>query len=121
MSDSANAATRAIRPLAGNCSVAAQMSPADMEQVVTLGFRSVVCNRPDGEGGAVQPPSSAVEAAAQAAGLSFAYLPVVPGQFTTEQVREMKTLLATLPPPILAYCRSGARSANLIQMAQLER
>ena len=34
-----------------------------------------------------------------------------------EQVEEMARLLKTLPEPILAFCRSGARSTNLYQMA----
>ena len=36
---------------------------------------------------------------------------------TPEQVIEMARLLKTLPGPVLAFCRSGARSTNLYQLA----
>jgi uncharacterized protein (TIGR01244 family) len=42
---------------------------------------------------------------------------VIPGAFTQDQVVEMARLLKTMPGPILAFCRSGARSTNLYQMA----
>ena len=46
----------------------AQLQPEDMAQVAAAGFRSVVNNRPDFEGGPDQPTSAAIEAAAVAAG-----------------------------------------------------
>jgi uncharacterized protein (TIGR01244 family) len=49
--------------------------------------------------------------------LHYAYLPVVPGAMTPAEVQEMNRLLKTMPGPILAFCRSGARSTNLYQLA----
>jgi sulfide:quinone oxidoreductase len=43
------------------------------------GFRSIICNRPDGEGND-QPTFSEIEEAARAAGLEAYYMPVVPGR-----------------------------------------
>ena len=37
--------------------------------------------------------------------------------FGTAGQIEMACLLKTLPSPILAFCRSGARSTNLYQLA----
>jgi uncharacterized protein (TIGR01244 family) len=72
------------------------------------------------EGGPDQPTQAGVEAAAQAAGLSFAYLPVSPGGQTPEEAQAMGELLGSLPKPILAYCRSGNRCISLISLtAQL--
>ena len=55
----------------------------------------------------------AAEAAARAAGLEYAWLPVIPGQFTADEIAAMAALVARLPGPVLAFCRSGARAANL--------
>ncbi|MCE2660333.1 MAG: TIGR01244 family phosphatase, partial [Rubrivivax sp.] len=81
------------------------------------GFKSVVNNRPDFEGGADQPTSAQIEAAALAAGLAYRHLPVS-GAFQSEQdAQAMALLLAELPRPLLMFCRSGARSARLYAMA----
>ena len=97
---------------------APQLSPTDMTEVAALGYKTVVNNRPDGEGGADQPTSAVMEAAALAAGLKYEYLPVVSGQITELQARKFAELLATRPGPLLAFCRSGARSQNLHQLAR---
>ena len=48
-------------------SVAAQLQPADMGTLAAAGFRSVINNRPDGEGEG-QPSSAEMQAAAEASG-----------------------------------------------------
>ncbi len=54
-----------------------------------------------------------IEAAAKAAGLKARYIPVVAGQISDEDVAAFGAALAELPGPVLAYCRSGARSTAL--------
>ncbi|MDH4380778.1 MAG: TIGR01244 family sulfur transferase [Gammaproteobacteria bacterium] len=93
--------------------VAPQIVPAQLAEIARAGFRSVINNRPDLEGGAGQPNSAEIEAAARAAGLEYAWLPVIPGQFTADEIAAMAALVARLPGPVLAFCRSGARAANL--------
>ena len=95
-----------------------QISPADLPEIAAMGFKSVINNRPDGEGGAEQAASSEIAAAAKAAGLQYQHLPVISGQITEAQVKQFAELLATLPGPVLAFCRSGARSQNLYQLAK---
>ncbi len=97
--------------------VAAQLLPAQLASVAAAGFRSVVNNRPDAEGGAEQPSNAALEQAALAAGLQYAYLPVIPNAFKPHEVAQMADLLAVLPKPVLGFCRSGARAANLYRAA----
>jgi uncharacterized protein (TIGR01244 family) len=94
-----------------------QIGPEHVAEVAAQGYKSIINNRPDGEGGPSQPLNADVEAAAKALGLHYAYLPVVNGQFTAEDVAEMARLLKTLPGPILAFCRSGARSTNIYHLA----
>ena len=95
-----------------------QIAPEDVAEIARQGYKSIINNRPDGEGGPAQPLNADVEKAAKALGLNYVYLPVVSGQITLEQAQEMARLLETLPGPILAFCRSGARSTNLYMLAQ---
>jgi len=37
---------------------------------------------------------------------------------TPDEVAQFAALLATLPKPVLAFCRSGTRSGKLFQAAQ---
>lgn len=98
--------------------VAPQLEPAAMAEVAAAGFRSVINNRPDFEGGPEQPTAAAIEAAARAVGLEYCHLPVSGAYQTPEEIAAFKHLLDTLPRPILAFCRSGARSTKLYAGAQ---
>ncbi len=101
-------------------STAPQIQPSDLQQLAAQGIKTVINNRPDGEGGAEQPSSAQIEAAARAAGLHYFHLPVISGQITEPQARQFAELLAKSPKPVLAFCRSGARSQNLYRMARGE-
>lgn len=96
---------------------APQLGPDAMAAAAAAGFRSVINNRPDFEGGVEQPTSAVMEAAARAAGLEYVHLPVSGAFQTPEQARAMADLMERLPKPVLAFCRSGARSGRLYQMA----
>jgi uncharacterized protein (TIGR01244 family) len=96
---------------------AGQITPDQLAEVAALGYKSVINNRPDYEGGSEQPLSGVIQAQAKSLGLEYAYLPVISGSLMPEQVIEMARLLKTMPTPILAFCRSGARSSNLYQLA----
>jgi uncharacterized protein (TIGR01244 family) len=107
-----------IRSIAPDVSVAPQLEPDAMIEVARAGFRSVINNRPDFEHGAGQPTSAAIEAAARAAGLEYRFLPVSGGYQSPEEIAAFARLLAELPRPLLAFCRSGARSTRLFMQAQ---
>lgn len=94
-----------------------QIDPSHLSEIAKQGYKSVINNRPDGEGGLDQPKNAEIQAEAEKLGLQYAYLPVVSGAITPDQVIEMARLLKTMPGPILAFCRSGARSTNLYQLA----
>jgi uncharacterized protein (TIGR01244 family) len=102
-----------IRQVADDVCVAPQLDPAAMAELARLGFRSVVNNRPDFEHGPDQPTSAAIEEAARAAGLEYRFLPVNGGYQSPEEIAAFAKLLADLPKPMLAFCRSGARSTKL--------
>lgn len=106
-----------IRQVADDVCVAPQLNPAAMAELARLGFRSVVNNRPDFEHGPDQPTSAAIEAAAREAGLEYRFLPVNGGYQSPEEIAAFAKLLAELPKPMLAFCRSGARSTKLFVSA----
>lgn len=99
-------------------STAPQLGPEDMAEVAGLGFKTVINNRPDGEAGPSQASSAEIAKAAEAVGLNYVHLPVISGQITEGQARQFAEALALRPGPVLAFCRSGARSQNLYRMAR---
>lgn len=100
-----------------NVGFAGQIAPEHVSQVVEKGFKSIVNNRPDFEGGPEQPTSAQMEQAARDAGLDYVYQPVVAGQISELDVRAFAKHYNELPKPILMFCRSGNRSNNLYQLA----
>ena len=57
--------TLTYQTLTPDFSVAPQLQPADMRALADAGFKSVIINRPDGEGGPEQPLSDDVLRAAR--------------------------------------------------------
>lgn len=105
-----------IRYLTEDYAVAPQMGPQHVPLIKAAGFKSLICNRPDTEEGAV--PHDRIAEAARQAGLEFRYIPVVSGRIDQKNVDDQAQALATLPRPILAYCRSGGRCSNLFGLVQ---
>jgi uncharacterized protein (TIGR01244 family) len=106
------------RAVAADVCVAPQLTPEDMALAAAAGFRSVVNNRPDFEFEPDQPTNASIEVAARAAGLEYRFLPVDGGYQSPEEIAAFAALLRELPRPILAFCRSGARSTRLFVSAQ---
>ncbi len=106
-----------INVMTSEFAVAPQLGPDDMAAVAAAGYKSVLINRPDFEGGPSQPTAQSVAAAAHAAGLQVVYQPVVSGAMTQADVTQFAELLKTLPAPLLAYCRTGTRCAMLYRAA----
>jgi len=109
--------TPAFTALNPEVSVAPQLGPQDMAAVAAAGFKSVIINRPDFEAGPEQPAAADVSRAAAAAGLRCVYQPVVGTAMTQADVDRFAELLATLPRPVLAYCRTGTRCTVLYRAA----
>ena len=106
-----------VQQLSADVCVAPQLDTTAMAWAAQAGFKSVINNRPDFEGGPDQPTSAAMQAAALAAGLQYAYLPVAPSVQTPQEIARFAELLNALPKPVLAYCRSGTRSGKLYHAA----
>ena len=53
-----------------------------------------------------------------AAGLEYRWLPVDGGYQSPQEIAAFAQLLQELPRPVLAFCRSGARSTRLFTASQ---
>jgi uncharacterized protein (TIGR01244 family) len=94
-----------------------QLTAGDIDEAVSLGIRLIVNNRPDGEEPG-QPSSAQIETAARTAGLDYRHIPIA-GGFAPEQVERMAQALDQ--GPVLAFCRTGTRSAYLWALARASR
>ena len=108
------------RRIDAELSVSGQLRAEDIRAAAEAGFRSIICNRPDGEA-ADQPLFAELERLALEQGLQTRYLPAASGMVTDEQGAEFGRLTAELPKPILAYCRTGMRSATMWALSQAGR
>jgi sulfide:quinone oxidoreductase len=108
-----SAAVHRLTPAFG---VAAQLDVDDIPALAAQGWRSLLCNRPDGET-ADQPASAGLVQAAAAHGLAWRHIPVVSGQWRDADVAAFAEALRTLPAPLLAFCRTGTRSIHLWALA----
>ena len=108
-----------LLPVDDNVFVSGQLTPADMKEIAGAGFTAVVNNRPDGEALYGQPRTADLRAAAEAAGLQFLDLPFSGPRATPDQVRALADLLAGGDGRVVAFCKSGMRSALLWGAASL--
>ncbi|MCB1985610.1 MAG: TIGR01244 family phosphatase [Burkholderiales bacterium] len=99
-------------------SVTGQISVDDLTEIAASGFKSIICNRPDFEGGESQPTSEQLEIQAKGLGITFAYLPVQVGVIPEERGEAFRKLMAELPGPVLAFCNSGRRASALHAMSK---
>lgn len=108
-----------IQPLSADFAVSPQIAAADLAAIAAAGFDFIVNNRPDGEVPG-QPSGAAIAAAAQAAGIGYATIPVAGLGPKAADIRQLAELIAA-GHHILGFCRSGARSAMLWALAQASR
>lgn len=89
---------------------AGQISPEHVKMAREQGISTIICNRPDAEGGT---PSHVIRQEAETHDVEFHYLPMVHGAPIEDLVGHFATAVKTATGPILAYCASGARSSML--------
>jgi uncharacterized protein (TIGR01244 family) len=106
-----------LKRINDDVSVAPQISLDDMPAIRAAGFTTVINNRPDGEAPG-QPNSDEMKAAAEAAGLSYHFIPLGREGVSAQMVDEERAVLEGSDGPVLAFCRSGTRSTTLWALAQ---
>lgn len=107
-----------VKPLTTELSVSPQIEATDIPTIAAMGFKAIICNRPDQEQSA-QPEYQAIADAAAANGLQCHHQPFSSGQLTSDLVAEFANLLETVPGPVLAYCRTGTRCAMIWAHSQI--
>jgi uncharacterized protein (TIGR01244 family) len=104
------------RPLSETVFVAGQIRAEEVAGFAASGVTIIVNNRPDGEE-ADQPAGAEIEAAARAAGLDYAFIPIVDA-FSDDKVAAMAAALANAEGNVLLFCKSGTRSTYLWALAR---
>lgn len=99
-----------ITPVTENFWVASQLTPEDVKDAAGMGVTLIINNRPDGEA-PDQPPEKEIRAAAKAAGLSYAFIPVDRSGITPEHTAAFEQAWEDAEPgAALAFCSAGVRS-----------
>ena len=108
-----------IRQLDDKVMVSGQVAPHEVAALAEQGVTVLVNNRPDGEE-PDQPLASEIEDAAAAAGIGYRYGPIIRG-IGPADVEEMQAAMREAEGgKLLAFCRSGTRSALAIALAKRE-
>jgi len=98
-----------MRQLDEKVFLSGQIRAEDVGRLREQGVVMVINNRPDGEE-PDQPTGAEIEAAADAAGLAYRFIPIQRG-IGPAHVEEMREAFDEADGKVLAYCRSGTRSA----------
>jgi uncharacterized protein (TIGR01244 family) len=85
---------------------------SDFQEFRRFGFTTVVNDRPDGED-PIQLGSPFGAEAARSAGLGYVHIPATATGMTEQDARLLKKMIEQAPGPVVAPCRSGARSFYL--------
>ena len=108
-----------IRQLDDKVMVSGQVAPNDVAGLAEQGITVLVNNRPDGEEPG-QPLAGDIEHAAEAAGISYHFVPISRGIGPADVESMQEALRDAEGGKLLAFCRSGTRSALAIALAKRE-
>src|SRR5436305_810113 len=108
-----------IRQLDDQAWVSGQIAPDEVGGLAEQGVTVLVNNRPDGEEPG-QPAAADIEAAAEAAGLSYRFVPIIRGIGPADVEVMQQALRDAEGGKLLAFCRSGTRSALAVGLAKRE-
>ena len=108
-----------IRQLDDRTLVSGQIAADEVAGLAAQGVTVIVNNRPDGEE-AGQPPAARIEEAAVQAGIAYRYVPIFRGIGPADVEAMQEALREAKDGKLLAFCRSGTRSALACALAQRE-
>lgn len=108
-----------IRRLDERILVSGQIAPHEVAGLADKGVTMLVNNRPDGEEEG-QPFASEIEEAAAQAGIGYRFVPIIRGIGPADVEEMQKALRASGDGKLLAFCRSGTRSAFAVSLAKRE-
>ena len=108
-----------IRQLDDSFLVGGQIAPDDVADLKAQGITMLVNNRPDNED-KDQPLSTDIESAAKAAGVEYRHIPIRYGIGPSDVEAMRRAMRETGDGKLLAFCRSGNRSALAWAVARAE-
>ena len=108
-----------IRQLDERTLVSGQIAPHEVAGLAEQGVTMLVNNRPDGEETG-QPLAGEIEQAAAAAGICYRFVPIIRGIGPADVEAMQEALRETGDGKLLAFCRSGMRSALAVALAHRE-
>jgi uncharacterized protein (TIGR01244 family) len=108
-----------IRQLEDRTLVSGQIAPEEVAGLAAQGVTVLVNNRPDFEEPG-QPRASDIEAAAEQAGIAYRFVPIIRGIGPSDVEAMQEALRETGDGKLLAFCRSGTRSAFAVSLAHRE-
>lgn len=106
-----------IRQLDDRTLVSGQLASHEVARLAGSGITMLVNNRPDGEE-PDQPLASEIEAAAEQAGIAYRFVPILRGIGPADIEAMQDAMHAAGEGKMLAFCRSGTRSALACGLAQ---
>jgi uncharacterized protein (TIGR01244 family) len=108
-----------IRQLDDKTLVSGQIAPNEVAGLAEQGITVLVNNRPDGEESG-QPFAGDIEEAAAAAGIAYRFVPIIRGIGPADIEAMQEAMREAGDGKLLAFCRSGSRSALTLALAQRE-
>ncbi|PWR19642.1 TIGR01244 family sulfur transferase [Zavarzinia compransoris] len=108
-----------LKALAPDLAVTGQIGPGDLPALAAAGYRMMIVNRPDGEDPG-QPSFADMAAAAEAVGIAARHIPIASAAAATDgdAAAFEAARAAAGGGRVLAYCRTGNRSAVLWALGQ---
>lgn len=108
-----------IRQLDERTLVSGQIAAEDVAGLAGRGVTMLVNNRPDGEEPG-QPLAAEIEQAAKRAGIAYRFVPIVRGIGPADVGAVRDAMRESSEGKLLAFCRSGTRSALTLALAMRE-
>ena len=108
-----------IRQLDDNMMVCGQVAPHEVAGLAEQGITVLVNNRPDGEETG-QPLAGDIEDAAAKAGIRYHFVPIMRGIGPADIESMQQAVRDAEGGKLLAFCRSGTRSALTLALAKRE-
>ena len=108
-----------IRQLDDRTLVSGQIAPHEVAGLAEQGVTVLVNNRPDGEEDG-HPRASEIEEAAAQAGIAYRFVPIIRGIGPADVECMQEAMREAGDGKLLAFCRSGTRSALACALAHRE-
>lgn len=109
-----------INQVTVNYSTTGQVQEGDMPLIEDLGFKTIVCFRPNSEDISNQPDHASLKIAARKLNLNFINIPIIPGKITSDNINQFYEVLNNTSDPILGYCQTGNRAKAIFEAVKVK-